>query len=506
MEVTRESAKAGVKVVGKSSKCSVETNTIVPDRNPDILKILQVDATCNITSKTVRQGKISVEGKIFADVLYLPEGDVGIKVIPTEFEYNDVIECPGLDEGMHVLVNSEIAQADINLVNSRKIGIQVAVITDVDVIAEREIEYISSVDMTEAAYKSSDASIYSTLAHEENEFVLKEQVELPSDRKEICEILKCDSKICNKEVRASGNKVIVKGSINSNLLYCNIDNSIDCVETSFPFTEVFEVCELSGDEQIEVKAVIKNRKHSKDTNIAGEMKVINYEFLVGLELFITKEQQICYISDCYFFGAGTDIKREEIDIEQLKCHSSGVKNIREIIPCDKSLPKISSVYNVVTHPVIISTERERDSVTVNGKLETSILYLSDDTDNPLCCQKAEIPVSHRFNVSDTEGITVFGECEHMTFALTSGGDIELRGAVELKLEERKTYPVKFISDINRVQEDKNNEIIIFFANGIDSVWDIAKRYRGTPEDLASLNDLEEDAVIEKGRRIIIPGI
>lgn len=506
MEVTRASAKAGIKVVEKSSKCSVETNTIVPDRNPDILKILQVDAICNITSKTVRQGKISVEGKIFADVLYLPEGDVGIKVIPIEFDYSDVIECNGLDEGMHVLINSEIAQIDINLVNSRKIGIQATIVTDIEVIAEREIEYISSVDTTEAAFKSSDASIYSVLAHEENKFVLKEQVELPSDRKEIGEIFKCDSKICDKEVRASGNKVIVKGSINSSLLYCNIDNSIDNVETSFPFTEVFEVCELSGDEQIEVRTVIKERKCSKDANPVGEVKVINYEFLVGLELLITKEQQICYISDCYFFGAGTDIKREEINVEELRCHSSGVKNIREIIPCDKRLPKISSVYNVVTHPVILSTERERDSVTVHGKLETSILYLSDDSDNPVCCQKAEIPVLHRFNISNTDGITVFGECEHMTFALTSGGDIELRGAVELKLEERKTSPVKFISGINRIQEEINNEIIIFFANGTDSAWDIAKRYRVAPEYLATLNDLEEDGVIEKGRRIIIPGI
>ena len=104
MEVTRESAKAGVKLVAKSSRCSVETNTIVPDRNPDILKILQVDAICNITSKNIRQDKITVEGKIYADVLYLPEGDTGIKVIPIALDYNDIIDCMKVSDSVSWII------------------------------------------------------------------------------------------------------------------------------------------------------------------------------------------------------------------------------------------------------------------------------------------------------------------------------------------------------------------------------------------------------------------
>lgn len=506
MEVTRESTKAGVKLVAKSSRCSVETNTIVPDRNPDILKILQVDAICNITSKNIRQDKITVEGKIYADVLYLPEGDTGIKVIPISLDYNDIIDCKGLDEGMHSLVSSDISQVSINLLNSRKISIQVDVITDVEVIAEKEIEYISSVDTSEAAFKSCNTSVYSVIAHDENEFLLKEEVELPSDRCEISEILKCDTKIADKEIRSSGNKVIVKGTINSNLLYCSTESKIECVETSFPFTEVFEVCELSGNEEIEVRTTIKERKCSKGINAAGEEKVINYEFLVGLELLITSESEISYLSDCFFFGANSFIDKESIEIEELKCYSSGQKNIREIITADKRMPKILSVYNVVTRPIILSTECESDTVLVNGKLETSILYLSDDVDLPVCCQKSDIPISHKFNIPNSGSIAVCAECERISYALTSGGDIELRAAIEFKLEDRNKHAVNLIKGIDKVEEERDNEIIIFFANGSESVWDVAKRYKVAPDYLAELNELENDAIIEKGRKIIIPGI
>lgn len=506
MEVTRESAKAGVKVLGKSSKCTVDANTIVPDKNPDILKILQVDATCAVTDKTTRNGRISVEGRIYSDVIYLPEGEGGIKVIPTEFDFSDVIECPDFEEGMHALINSEVAQVDINLVNSRKIGIQASIITDVEAIAEKEIEYISSLDTNEAAYKSSDANFYRVVAHDTNEFILKEQVELPGDRKEIAEILKCDSKITDKEIRASGNKVIAKGAVSTNLLYCTADNTIDSVETSFPFTEVFEVEGLNGEEHIDIRANIKEKKCTTDINAEGERKVICYEFSVVLELFITRDEHICYISDCYFFGAKTDLESKESSVEELRCYSSGIMNIREIIPYDKRLPKIASVYNVVTRPVVLSSEKSADYVTVNGKLEVSVLYLSENEENPVCCQKADIPISHKFHINDAEGLAVYGECEHITYALTSGGDIELRAAVELKAEERKVNPLKLITEINKSEEEKNNEIIIFFANGEESVWDIAKKYKVAPEYLASLNDLEDTTVIEKGRKVIIPGI
>lgn len=506
MEVTRESAKTAQKIVAKSSKCTVEANTIVPDKNPDILKILQVDATCSVTNKTMRNGRISVEGKVCADVIYLPEGDCGITVIPTEFDFSDVIECPTFEEGMHVLMSSDVSQVDINLVNSRKISVQATIVTDVEVIAEREIEYISSLDTCDAAYKTSDARLYSIVAHDSNEFVLKEQVELPGDRKEICNILKCDARICDREVRASGNKVIVKGAIASNLLYMTEGGLIDSLETSFPFTEVFEVPELDGGEHIDVRSYVSEKKCITDINPDGERKIICYEFAVQLELFVTKEKEISYISDCFFFGAKTDLKCVETQIEDMRCHSSGALNIREIISFEKRLPKIASVYNVIARPVITSTERKSDHIVANGRLEVSVLYLSENEENPVCCQKSDIPISHKFYTDNTDSIAVYGECERVTYALTSGGDIELRASLELKAEERRTYPLKLLTDINRSEDELNNEIIIFFSGGEDTVWDIAKKYKVAPEALATLNDLDEGEVIEKGRRIIIPGI
>lgn len=504
MEATRETVRAGVRTVKKRSKCTVEANTIVPDKNPDILKILQVDAVCKIDEKRIRDGRISVEGKIYADVIYLPDGETGIRVLPTEFEYNDVIECEDFSEDIKATVTADVSDVSINLVNSRKITVQASVVTDVEAVLEREIEFISNVDGDDIAYKTDNASLYSVVAHNFNEFTLKEEVEIPAERRGVERVLKIDATVADKEVNASCNKVIVKGAIVANTLYYTADGTFDCLETSFPFTEVFETCDLTGDEYIDVRATIKEQHCRKSDNLGEECRTLSYEFPIELELSITKEEEISFVSDCFFFNAETNLEIKNIEAEELHHHSSGIKTAHEAVRINSGMPSVLSVYNIITHPVVRSTEIIGDGVEVNGRIEVSILYLSDRDDAPICCQKSEIPISHRFDCKTCGRLTAYAKCEHITYALTSTGEVDIRAAYEIKLEEREAKTLSIISDVNKGEEDLDVEMIIFFANRDEEVWNIAKKYKLSPKYLAQLNDLDEYGVVEKGRKIIIP--
>ena len=83
MEAKRETASASVRVLEKSSKCYVESSVIVPDKKPDILKVLQVDASSAVTGSTLQKGKLFVQGRVDVTVLYLPDGEEGELVFTT---------------------------------------------------------------------------------------------------------------------------------------------------------------------------------------------------------------------------------------------------------------------------------------------------------------------------------------------------------------------------------------------------------------------------------------
>ena len=57
----------------KYNRTTVESDVIVPDVNPDILKVLDVSGYITVTEKSIRSGKIYIRGTVNMTVLYAPE-------------------------------------------------------------------------------------------------------------------------------------------------------------------------------------------------------------------------------------------------------------------------------------------------------------------------------------------------------------------------------------------------------------------------------------------------
>lgn len=504
MEAIRESVKVSAQTLAKNSKSYVESSVIVPDKNPDILKVLQVDATAAANDSTLQKGRLSVGGRVFVTVLYLPDDENGgIKSLDAAFDFDDVIDSAELDEGMHTRIACDIEQVDINLINSRKISLRAVVGINAEVTADNEISYISGVEDENAAVKCSEAELYVVTAQDSCEFLIKEQNELAAGKPQIEEILKMDAEIEDKEVRAVANKVIVKGTVSATVLYSAVGGGVENADVRMPFTEVFELGENCEQDETDVRCCIKERSVRPGFDNDGDARVLSFEILVGLDMCARRQQSISYLSDCYFYGATTECETESINAERVICYPKTVKNIRESVSCDKRLPKVASVYNVVAKPRIIGSSKTGDGVEVEAKLDVSVLYLSDSSDNPICCQKAEIPVTHIIN-ADGDNLCITAECEHISYSLNSAGEVELRTGVAFSAERREVTPIKMISEVSRGEDTKGAELVIFFSKGGEELWDIAKRFRVSCEEVAEMNGLEPDGVIEPNKRLIIP--
>lgn len=505
MEAVRESVTVSEQVIAKNSKSYVEASVIVPDKNPDILKVLQVDAECALTKQSLQNGRLNVQGKLYVTVLYLPDGDSGgIKSLSASFDFDDVIECTEPEGSPYSRVSCEVEQADINLINSRKISMRAVIGIDAEVYSEREISYISGIADADAASKCAQTQLYHISAQERCEFLMKEQVELMSGKPQICEILKTDVRVEDKEVRAVSNKVIVKGTVCAVVLYCGAGGAVEQTDARLPFTEVFELEQSCEGDTVDVNCSIVEKNCRADFDSDGDCRVLSFEILVAAELCVRKTQQINYLSDCYFFGADTLCESEQVKVEKVCAYPNSSKSIRESIVCDRRMPKIASVYNVAAKPKIVSTQPTADGVEVSARLDVSVLYLSDNPENPVCCYKTELPVTHIINDAAGDKLCVSAECSHISYSLNSAGDVELRAVLSFGAEEREIDTLDMIADIQRGEEGKNSEIVIFFAKGGEELWTIAKRFRVSCDEIAELNNLEPDCIVEQNRRLIIP--
>lgn len=505
MEAIRDAVTVSSRVLEKNSKCHVESGVIVPDKNPDILKILQVDASCAVTSKSLQKGRLSVGGRVDVTVLYLPDGEAsGIRSLSANFDFDDVIDSAEIDEGMHTSVLCDVEQVDINLINSRKISMRAVVALNAEVTADNEISYISGIDCDDAAAKCAQASMYAVTAQDSCEFLMKEQVELMSGKPQIAEILKTDVQIEDKEVRVVTNKVIVKGSVCASVLYSSDGGVVEHADARLPFTEVFELGESCEGDAVDVWCNVIEKNCCADFDSDGDRRILNFEILVGAEMCARREKQINYLADCYFYGAETECERETVTAERVTVHPKTVKSVRENITCDKRMPKPTTVYNVVAKPHILNTEKSANGIDISARLDVSVLYLSDSPENPVCCYKTDIPVTHSVNTTGDVPVCVTAECEHISYSLSSAGDVEIRAAIGFSAEERKNENIDMICNIAKGEATKGSELVIFFSKGGEELWDIAKRFRVSCEEIAELNGLEPDSRIEENRRLIIP--
>ena len=505
MEAIRENVTASSRVYANTSKCQAETSVIVPDKKPDILKILQADASCAVTKKTLQKGRMSVEGKVYVTVLYLPDTEEkGIKSINAEFEFEDVIDAGMLDEGMHAVVFCDVEQADINLINSRKINIRAVVGLSAEVTADKQISYLSAAVGDDIASRSSNADLYSIIAEDSCEFLMKEQVELMAGKPCIAEILKIDAQIEDKEIRTVTDKIILKGNVCANILYQSENNTIEHAQARLPFTEVFEIGENCEADKADVWCCIMEKSCRAELDSDGDSRVLGLEILVGAQVCVRREKQIEYLSDCYFYGANTVCQREEISTQKITQQPVSVKNVRESITFDKRMPRAEAVYNVVAKPHILSTERMGDGIDISARLDVCILYLSDTRENPVCCYKTEIPIIHSVKSERDVPVSVTAECEHMSYSLNSAGDVEIRAAVAFRTEECEECKLNMICNVEKEEMKGGSELVIFFSKGGEDIWDIAKRFRVSCEEIAELNGIEPDGRIEPNRRLIIP--
>lgn len=507
MDAIRENVTVTSKTMEKNVKCRVESGIIVPDRMPDVLKVIQVDAVAAVKKKTIQNEKLYIEGTVYATVLYLPENpDDGIKSIKTSYGFDEVVDSQYITDDARCTVVSEIEYADIQLVNSRKLNIQTVVDLKIDVCTDKTVSFISGLDCEDAACKYERASFNSTKCSEVSDFLIKDSIELRGACPQICEILKCDMRIEDIETKCVTNKVVIKGNVAANVLYVSTAGTIELSDATLPFTDVIEMgCECEGD-NITARCDIIESNVTPEFNADGEKRLIKFEMLISATVNAYCENSISYLSDCYYFGYKTAARKNSSSVIQTKFCPRVTKNIRECIAFDNKMPTPSSVYNVVISPCVTGIDVQKDTANINTKLEVSVLYLSEVSENPVCCVKKEIPVSYMHKLTEECKVYAMAECEHISYSINSVGELEIRAVIGYRIEETCEIPFEIIEDVEKGEKTEGSEIIILRANGSESLWDIGKKYCVSCDEIASVNGIEADSDIVCGQRLIIPCI
>jgi len=516
LELIREAIKVNQIVGDKSTQTIIENDIIVPDTKPDIARILLMDGDVCADKTEVMQDKIMINGSIRYKILYIcDDAENSIKSINVIHSFNCGIDIPNARPGMNCRVKCDIEHMEYEILNGRKVNAKA--IVEISARVNEELEHGIVYDMQgldDIQTKKKSIMVNNFLGSEETVANISELLEVPSSKPSIREILRNDIRITGKDYKVADDKIVAKGELNIATLYVADDEtgSICFMEHEVPFTQFINIEGIGENSVCELGFRIADWSFETEEDSDGELRMLKADASVYITADAFEQRDIEIIEDAYSPNMRVELEKEPFTAQEVISDNKGQIVIKDIITLDESEPGISEIFNLISKPVLSQYNVENDKVNIEGFVNNKVLYLSNTPEQPLCCHEEELPLNQAV---DVKGISPEMKCdaeleiEQCNFSMLSEKEIEIRLVINVIIRAAKQSTVQVIkkaveSELDNASFESQPSITIYFAQKGDTLWNIAKKYYTTVDELMKINDIEDGNSISIGQQIIIP--
>lgn len=470
-------------------------DAIVPDTQPDILRIIDVCAQPLLKAKDTQEGSVTVKGTVQATVLYIAE-DGELYKVDAAVPYSISAQSSEIGAEDLVVAAVKAVGVDGSMANPRKIVLKLNIKADICCYTERSAEICCGIT-DERVYQQSNTEKVSVLREcGEKVFVIADEMQIPETMPGADEILSCECNLKCGDYSFSGSKLIIRGTLETDLCWIPVDGTRPRRKKfTSDFSQMMDT-EFGGENaKADIEIMMTgcfaefNTYSQNDSN-----REITLEVHAVAQYKIYAEQEMTFVKDMYS-NVGTVRKTEEqftfsepATAERRICH------IKSDIRCASPGNELFSARVRFGEPMYTD-----GAYKVNCYV--NIAYF--DTEGELVSAKGSVPATYECdkaygNISaDAENITVVFGADTITAAadmvIESDGksDRNIANITELSLEPWE-------------EKDDLPSVIVYRVKNGDDMWSLAKKYRSCCRDIAAVNGLEEDVLPECGRIILIP--
>lgn len=516
LELVRESTKVNYVIGEDLSQTIVEHDIIVPDINPDVGRILLLDGEVVEGDSEASQDKVHVDGTVRYKILYVSDDtEQTVKSINAVSDFSYAVDVANARAGMKTKIKCDIEHIDYEILNGRKINVKTILKIDAKAINEVEQEFVNDLrGIEDIQVLKNNVDIYCYLGENTINCTSDEMLEIPAGKPSIREMLRSDVKIVGKDYRISDDKIIAKGDINILTLYIgdNEERNIQFMEHEIPFTQFVDLPGIGDNSECEVDYKIRSFSFTPEEDSDGELRMLKAEVTVSLAAEATDKRTVEMISDAYSLSSKIEHEKQTFKINRVVSRNRSQLTLKEIVEFDGDSPDISEVFNVLCKPSLFECNTGDGYVELEGAVKNSILYVANNTEQPVFAYNHEIPFSQRIDIEDSRAqmdCDVDLEVEHCNYSVISSNEVEIRVVVNINVRLADQTDIPLVTNVSDtpIEERENQQhpsITIYFSQPGDSLWKIAKKYRTTVEDIIRVNELNEDDIIGIGQQIIVP--
>ena len=478
----------------------------VPDARPDALSVMKEQGKVQIEEARMIDGKASVKGTLEFQILYAVDGSLPVSEMRGSIPIEEMISLPCAGKEDELTVHAVIDDIRSELINSRKVGLK-AIIT-LEVSADTICDGEGAVDVEDAEgvlCKKKTLDISRLVFTGKDTLRIRDEWKLPGTKDSIGQILYSDFTLGEINTRVGENELLVDGQANLFVIYLSDseDPEMNFYENTFPIEGTIGCSGCDPD----MVAQVTTQIHSCDIEIKededGESRILDAELVLGFGIKVYGQDQIEWLTDFYSTTNKCVPVFEDSYCENLIVQNKSRTRISGRIQADDDRLPLQ-IWNVSGELRIDRKIQKENGIQVEGVIDVSVLYLTEDTRVPLVSIKDSLPFSQ---FVEAEGLDencntwLSGSIEQMSASITGDKEFEIKAVATLELIAFEKIEEPIICDFTSEEIDwkeKSREpgMIGYVVQAGEELWDIAKQFFTTTEEIMSINQMENDEIKE----------
>ena len=491
-------------VAQKTEKFMIEGDEIVPDIKPDILSVVSTNGNVCIYKKEVSDGKVKIEGAINAYVVYVADDEKSnIRAISTTLSFSKNIEMKELTSEMIVDEKSILQSLDCKILNGRKISLKAVI--DISTVAylKENVEYIKNLeDACDIETLSKELELNSLVGTGTTRVYAKDTLQIESTDN-LADIMKAEISIENIENKVSYNKILSKADGVFKIMYLTDDGRIEMSKSIIPLIGFIDMQDVSDDDTCDISYELKNLV-VKPNNVQEHSIYIEAEYeLLG---FVYKKQSISIIEDLYGRTKTFNYTQKSVSVMATK---ELVKD-KYIMKKQEKIDGLANnkMYDVEVKPMILNSNIENGKINYQGNMILTCIYAQNESSS-IGVKEIIEPFEFAVNseqIKSKASIQTTIAILQKDIIITANDTVDIKLEMEFNLNICVEDTVKIIENINEEENSnvKRFSIVIYYTKAGDTLWNIAKKFGSTVEEIAKINNIEENSRIMQGNQLFIP--
>lgn len=493
----------------------VKGEYVIPDTHPDVYQILTLDARPSIVTKEVMQDKVYLEGQVQFNVLYLAKEDEnrsGVYNAVYTAKFSNSIELSGINRNMPCEAECYIEHMEPVIINERKIAVEGIIKLKSAVYKVYNFEIVKDLrGVADVQVLKNTASVDKIAGVAEGEMVAKSHMQIPMDKPQIANVIKCDVDVHKKDTKVFDGKLQVSAFAKIHVLYRGKDSSdICCIEDDVLVSKDIELQGVNSYMDSYTDFRVDDMIYDLKEDDLGETRIIDVEALVKSNTKVMSKEKLDTIEDAYSPSMMMDMEKKDYQLNVMHGQAENEAIVKSNIELGDNSPKPASIVMPMAKVCVTDKKLVEDKIIIEGLLNIEVLYKTNDEDKCAHVVRDEIPFTTAVEIP---GAKIDMQClakvalENVEAAIEAN-TIGIKAIVSVYGRVNYLTNKEFLINVMPREGEKpakKASITIYVVQKDDTLWKIAKRYHTTVDTLVQVNELESSDGVRAGEKLIIPG-